>query len=407
MSTALFAVLRLALVPLLLVSVLLLPYIGGDPSAYVAILFALLIVIVDFALPRRQNFDPTSAWFLVSFLLLAVVFVITNRPGTLDFLFIVNFIMFALFAPLATGLLRVAGPLNARRVADFALLGTLIALGFALFQVFVEHHSRARGFESSPIRAATAALFLGFLALMGFIQSPGPRRFIYLLGPIMGIVVVYLSRSRGPFLALLPLLAVALLLIPRRRMTGIVVLVAIAVVGTAALFLVPQFFGRLARLPEMIGQVLSGQTVTDGSGNIRDRILQGSLAAFAHSPWVGYGWGAKTAVVDSYLVRKVFGASDSYHLHSDLLDFGVSGGIVGLLSYALLLIGPVVGALRSPRDSQFKSRLYAVLILVVGYVCCGAVNLMIGFELMTTFYVCMVAIVLGYCRDEPLPPRLP
>jgi O-antigen ligase len=74
--------------------------------------------------------------------------------------------------------------------------------------------------------------------------------------------------------------------------------------------------------------------------------------------------------------------------------------VVGLLAYLLVLIAPIAGALQSPRDSQFRSRLYGTLIVVVGFVCCGAINLMFGFELMTTLYVCFAAILLGYCRDR-------
>jgi O-antigen ligase len=400
MSGFLTAALRRVLVPLLLLASLLLPYVGGDPLAYPIIVVVLLIVIAHFFLPKPLVFDPASGWFLASFVLIAIVFVITNRPGTSDAMYTFNFSMFVLFAPLTAGLLRVARPGNARWVADLALLGVILSLGFALYQVYGLGEGRAAGLGSNAIRSATATLFLGFLTPIGFMQTSGPRRWIYLLGPIVGMVIVYLSGSRGPFLALLPLLAVALLVVPKRRGAGIAALAVIAVVGVSALLVAPHVFGRFGTLPQMIGEVVSGKPINDDvSGNIRYRIFQGSADAFVQSPWIGYGWGAKTAVVDSFLTDKVFGDSPKYHLHSDILDFGVSGGVVGLLAYLLVLIAPIAGALKSPRDGQFRSRLYGSLILVVGYACCGAINLMFGFELMTTLYVCFAAILLGYCRD--------
>jgi O-antigen ligase len=138
------------------------------------------------------------------------------------------------------------------------------------------------------------------------------------------------------------------------------------------------------------------------SGNIRYRIFKGSIEAFTHSPWVGYGWYMKVPVVETYIEESVgFGDPTVAHLHSDILNLGVSAGAVGLLAYLLVLLAPVVSALRSPRDSQFKARLFLALNLSAGFACCGAVNLLFGFEFMTTMYVVLAAVFIGYCRDEP------
>jgi O-antigen ligase len=107
-------------------------------------------------------------------------------------------------------------------------------------------------------------------------------------------------------------------------------------------------------------------------------------------------------VVEKYLPFDV-GFSDPRvsHLHSDILNLGVSAGVVGLIAYGLVLLAPVVAAATSPRDGQFRGRLFLALSLSAGYLCCGAVNLLFGFEFMTTMYVCFAAIFIGYCRDTP------
>lgn len=399
MSSFLFAALRRVLVPLLLVGCLCLPYVGGDPLAYPVILVVVLIILVHLALPQRWSIDPATPLFLGSFVLIAIAFVLTSRPGTNDFMLTFNFIMFVLFVPLAAGLLRTARPGNAAMLANLALAGAVLSLLFALYQVYALHDGRAAGFGSNAIRSAMAALFLGFFAPIGFMQVSGPRRWLYLLGPLCAIAVVYLSGSRGPFLAVPPLLAVALLVIPKNRWLGFGVLAVLVVGATALLLLEPQLFGRLGTLPKLIDQVMVGN-VDEKSGNIRYRIWTGSIAAFLQSPWIGYGWVGKTAAVDAHLLHKVFHNSPRYHLHSDILDFGVSAGIAGLVAYVMVLAAPLVSVLQSPRDSQFQARLYGVLVLLVGYVCCGAVNLMFGFELMTTLYVAFAAILLTWCRDD-------
>ena len=78
-----------------------------------------------------------------------------------------------------------------------------------------------------------------------------------------------------------------------------------------------------------------------------------------------------------------------------------AAGLVGLVAYALVLAAPIVSAAKSPRDSQFSGRLFLALSLSVGFLCCGAVNLLFGFEFMTTMYVCFAAVFIGYCRDAP------
>jgi O-antigen ligase len=88
------------------------------------------------------------------------------------------------------------------------------------------------------------------------------------------------------------------------------------------------------------------------------------------------------------------------HLHADILDIGVSGGLVGLLAYGLILLAPLLGAIRSMRDSQYAARLTGAIVLSVGYFSCGLSYIMFGYEFHTTLYVCLTAIVLGFCRDQ-------
>jgi O-antigen ligase len=109
----------------------------------------------------------------------------------------------------------------------------------------------------------------------------------------------------------------------------------------------------------------------------------------------------KVPVVEKYIEDPVgFGDPTYAHLHSDILNFGVSAGIVGLFAYLLVLLAPIVSAVSSPRDTQFRGRLFLALNLSAGFACCGAVNLLFGFEFMTTMYVVLAAIFIAYCRDE-------
>jgi O-antigen ligase len=393
------------LVALLLVGTLVSPYVGGAVTAYVLIGLSLLLIIWNLFRPPRFAVDAGSWMFVGAWALIAVAFMLTNRPGSSDYLLSVNFAMFALYPLLAAALQRFAGPNNSARVAMLALAGSFIALVLGAVQVFVQHYGRAEGYASNPIPSATVALFLGFFALVGLFAIRSAWRYLFLLGPVAGLATVLLAGSRGPLVALPALGLIALIMLPIRRALSWGAAIAVVLVAGAAFLLKPEAFGRVATLPRMALDVLTGQPIAwdlDQSGSVRYAIFEGSFAAFQRSPWVGYGWYEKTTVVARYTPFNVgFGDPRVAHLHSDILNLGVSAGVVGLLAYVLVLLAPIVSAANSPRDSQYRGRLFLALTLSAGFLCCGAVNLLFGFEFMTTMYVCFAAVFIGYCRDQP------
>jgi O-antigen ligase len=126
------------------------------------------------------------------------------------------------------------------------------------------------------------------------------------------------------------------------------------------------------------------------------------------SPWTGYGWSKRVRSAYEYLPdkgkkydAKGSGLRGNHHLHADILDMGVAGGLMGLGAYGLILLAPLLGAFRSVRDSQYGARLTGAVVLSVGYAACGLTYLMFGYEFHTTLHVCLTAIVLGFCRDAP------
>jgi O-antigen ligase len=313
--------------------------------------------------------------------------------------------MFALYPMLGSAVQRFAAPRNLLVVAILACAGAIIAFGIAFVEVKVLNFNqgRATGYATNPIPSSTAALLLGFFALAGLFAVSRPWRYLFLLGPIAGIGTVYLSGSRGPLLALPALLIIAVVILPIRRAITLSI-ASIGVVGAVAVFVFrPTLLGRIAVLPAMLGDLLSGRPIAtnlDVGGSIRYSILQGSIGAFEHAPWLGYGWYMKVPAVEIYLPWDVhFGDATHAHLHSDILNFAVSAGVVGLVAYALVLLAPIVSAARSARDTQYRGRLYLGLTLSAGFACCGAVNLLFGFEYMTTLYVVFAALFVGFCRD--------
>ena len=279
------------LVALILAITFLGSYGGGAVAAYALIVLSLVLMVWNFFRPPATTFDLGSWFFLGSFSLIAVTFAITNLPGRTDFLLAVNFAMFALYPMLRNALQRFAAPRNLLIVAVLACVGAILAFAIAFVEVKVLNFNqgRATGFATNPIPSATAALLLGF-PLAGLFVVSRPWRFLFLLGPIAGVGTVYLSGSRGPLLALPILLVIAVAMIPIRR-TITLSISAIGIAAAVAVFVFrPTLLGRIAVLPAMLGDLLSGRPIAtnlDVGGSIRYSILQGSIGAFEHAPWLG------------------------------------------------------------------------------------------------------------------------
>jgi O-antigen ligase len=245
---------------------------------------------------------------------------------------------------------------------------------------------------------------LGFIALLGLAATRSRFRLLFLLGPILGTFVCVLSGSRGPLLAV-PLLLVAYVMVATRHWVRNIAigLVLLAVCAGVVWTIWPATVHRYVVMANRLPDYLQGDAVNDASLSERGAMYVAGYKAFFDAPWLGYGWHAKMDAIAPYLSEKYANLPKiHHHLHSDGLDFAVSGGVVGILAYLLMLIAPVAGAIRSVRDSQYRLRNTAAVMLSVGYFAFGLTYLLFGYEFHTTLYVVLAAIIVRYCRDEPL-----
>jgi O-antigen ligase len=163
----------------------------------------------------------------------------------------------------------------------------------------------------------------------------------------------------------------------------------------------PEGLARLETVKAMVTDLIGSGQITEVSAGERQVMYQAGIAAFRDAPWFGYGWEQRLPAIQPYLPTGFTFASIHHHLHSDSLDFGVSGGLVGLLAYVLALVAPIAGALRSARDSLFRFRLTGAVGLSLGYAIFGITYLTFGYEYHTTLYVCLSAILTAFCTDKP------
>jgi O-antigen ligase len=396
----------LVLTALFLGGTLVLPFNGGYVLAYALIALTLLLTLSLLIARGKWIVGPAGWCFLIAFALILVAHIIDG-----DALVAVNFAFLVAFVPLQSWLARHAAPDSAAVVSWLAFTGTLVSGITAVREVMLLGADRAEGWWSDPIWAAQAALVLGVLCLVGFPVMRTRWRYLLLLGPVIGFAVVWMSGSRGPLIAAPAILLALAFTTFRPWWKQFAAVGAVAVVAAVAVFtLAPQAVGRYTRIVPVIVELFTTGDIEEHSAGYRIVYWKAGTAAFLDRPWTGYGWSnylraAYDKMPDKgkrFLPKK--GYRGNHHLHADILDMGVAGGLMGLAAYALMLLAPLLGAFRSVRDSQYVARITGAIVLSVGYFACGLTYLMFGYEFHTTLYVCLAAVIIGFCRDVPTSP---
>src|SRR5690606_4982713 len=112
--------------------------------------------------------------------------------------------------------------------------------------------------------------------------------------------------------------------------------------------------------------------------------------AFLEAPLFGHGPVAFTAVAER-LADTPFGGAP--HLHNDLVDMAASAGTVGLAAYVLLLLAPVLEALRAPASALTPWAIVLALTLISGFLVMGLTNAMFGILSVTTTFAAICVVI--------------
>ena len=347
------------------------------PSVAMPILAGALLALA-FAFTAKAPWYIGAVMTLAPLYLVGPLVVLLERLGTRD-------------APTAIGLAAMAGALAAVLVASY--------------DVFILHNPRGGISVANPIHFADVALILGFVGLVGIMGNKSWRP-VFALGPVLSIIAVYLSGSRGPLLAAMPMFAsLAVMglfwLLPRRwawfALIG-VVLAGLAIYGLAAQT------GWLESQPIMANllEVIRSGASADQSTTQRLAMYQTAFNAFLASPIFGHGLIGFIAATAAYAPPGVVFPSYE-HLHNDLADFAVIGGIIGLCAYALIIAAPVVASWRAVNVSSRRAAMLLGVPLAIGYLAMGLTNATFGILTLTVLYSTGLALVTKLSAAEASP----
>lgn len=382
-----------------------LPCIVGRLTTYFVLLFAIFALITPSVLAafHSRSRNPIDVMFVTAAVLPAIAFLFTSEEPK-DLLFAFNFVPLLLAVPLRWQLEKYAHISSALLIARLSLVGAGIAMIVGAVQVLALGYERAGQPLMSTFHFADTAMLLGFTALVGLFAPGKHRGWIYLLGPVFGVVAALLSGTRGALIAAPVLgfvaLAFALALVPARQ-RGITLMVsgAVAVLSAILLFAAAQV-GMTRALQGFLvtHDVLAGGAV-DQSTKERLTMLWGGYQAFLHAPLFGYGWLDMVPAILPYVPgSEVERILTFRQLHNGLLSFAVGAGIPGVISFLILSVAPVIAVFRTPRDELFVSRLYLAVTLCVAYAVFQLTIIMIGFEFHTVQYAFMTMVIVSFVR---------
>jgi O-antigen ligase len=287
-----------------------------------------------------------------------------------------------------------------------AIGGALLSLPLVAYQRFDLDIDRPGGFINA-ITFGDLSLLLGLMSLVAAIDFRHTHRNVLLpaLGALAGLAASLLTGTRGALIALLPaaviLVRVAHLL--PRKLVRIVVPVSAALVVTA--YFVPQL-GLQERLAQGVDEALAwwgggGKTTSVG---IRLELWKGSLMLIRDHPL----FGIEPNLVKTYFGRLIAqGQLDPVvltmpHLHNEVLQALVTGGIPGLLAWLGVMLAPLAYFVRTLREGgsgspQFTPAL-AGLLVVTSYLCFGLTEVIFWSIKGCMFYALMVFLLMGFCQ---------
>ncbi|GHA22165.1 hypothetical protein GCM10007989_16930 [Devosia pacifica] len=336
---------------------------------------------------------------LVATLLLLGAFSL-SAEGPQDLLAIYLFTPLFLTAPMAALLGAGGRQVSLERAALAASAGAFFALAVALFDVTVAGHQRAGFSVNNPLHFAAIALTLGFLPPAAIPRSTGWRRTVMLCAPAAGAGAVILSGSRGPILAILPVLVIAIfgyLFMIGVRVRRLVLAMALGLMAVA-LLLTLAWLGVLpggGTLHQVAAIITSGEAPDD---SVAQRLLmyQSAYNAFLAAPVFGHGMADFIAITASYAPAGT--EMPTYdHLHNDIADFAVIGGLVGLVSYLLIIFAPLFEAARAPHHHRGPA-VYLALVLATAYLALGLTNAVFGIITQTVLFGFMAAYIVNLAR---------
>jgi O-antigen ligase len=330
---------------------------------------------------------------LTGLVLIGLAYLISAGPAGLEGL--LYFLPLLAIVPLVTLLKGFESSSLSAWTGLLALCGTAGAAVMAIFEVQTTGTNRAGTLVANPIHFADVVLLVSFCALIGVLSGRHWGRYLFLSVPIIAFIPIVLSGTRGAIVAAVAMFGVMAVVATLTRLLPLRIvllgIVALVILAAVVLALGGSGLSGVQRVLIDISDTFAHGAPTDYSTDLRIQMYLGGFRAFLDAPIFGHGPFAFAAVANSMADGSFAGTP---HLHNDVIDLAASAGILGIAAYGLIVLAPIVEALRMPKSTLRPWTITLTTTLISGFVAMGLTNAMFGILAVTIAFT-IICVLIG------------
>ena len=272
----------------------------------------------------------------------------------------------------------------------------LIIIGIVVMVQFLLGSSRPSGMINANIFGDIAVAML-FLSIVQVFNEKPKEQIITFIATVAGVVVIFLSGSRGSWLSFIILSIAFIFLVYKPFLMGNKKNQLFLVLFFSVLF---GFIGTQTDAGKKItNAVVNIQNWDNGdqtytSSGIRMEMWKSSLETAKDAPWFGYGYRNSNKEVSKYVDSHNHIVAAFTHLHNEYLTNLLAGGLLGLVSLLVMLFAPIVFFYKNLKNQKTYYYASAGILLSIGYATFGFTHIAFGEEHVNAFYIFMLAFLL-------------
>jgi O-antigen ligase len=301
-----------------------------------------------------------------------------------------------LFFPISYSTWSITEKATLARIATLASAAACFgALALAVFQ-YHRIGIRAEGGAGNAIVFATVTCLAVLLCLAGALSGIVKGWKPLALAALAGVAAIIYSGSRTIWLAL-PIAAIAVLLVNRRRSAGTNPMRLVLVAGAACLVVAAICFPVIVDRAEILLSDWNALGKGDHSTalGLRVAMWEIGLGAFREMPIFGHGMSASRMLLQQQL-HDQFGIPQGYsHFHNGFLTALVEAGLLGALALASIFVVATRNAARVLRLSSDPLERFGatmVVVTVITYLIGGLTGILVGHDILdSTLMVFLVS----------------
>lgn len=304
-----------------------------------------------------DNINNKYTWLIYGMLCIAIVSEVLNLYNPINIRAIAIIAVLLTFYPYQ---------IISRNVLVFvSFIGGLNSFLFVYKFTYIEQTARYYW----PINAIPFATYICFISVISFMllitRKSKKETIILILNFLILIISLSLTETRGAFVALIPTLSIIYFYISyKNKNLRKSLLISALVIITSSLLIYPIIKDRIIATQQEITQIDNGNTNT--SIGLRLNFWKAGIFLIKQSPFTGYGDNYFNQL--DYLAKEKIITIESAkyrppHFHNQFIDISVKCGILGLISFIIIIFSPIFIIKNKSSDNALT--IYSLILVLI------------------------------------------